>query len=353
MTKPMPTLNAILLTGLLAAGLSGTTDGAHPTFAQTLSQTRATTGEKPHGSSTHSATRLAPSQAALSASRAAIAADEGPVVAHVGETDLHEENIRGFLANLSESDRAALKRNPNLLSQFVRALLANQLALREALAKHWDQRPEVVEQLQRARELTIVESYLKSVNQPPANFPDAATVQSVYDTNKSAFVVPRQYHLAQIFIPVPADGEKAAMEKAAKKVADAEARLKKGEDFATVVHADSEARDAEQGGDTGWLPETQLKPELKNAVIGLSKGGVSDAVKLDDGWHILELIDTKASYTRPLSEVQDALAQKLRDERAAANRRAYLADLLKQNPPAINEIALTKILADSGTRATP
>jgi peptidylprolyl isomerase len=56
------------------------------------------------------------------------------------------------------------------------------------------------------------------------------------------------------------------------------------------------------------------------------------------------MLDTEASHTRPLAEVRDALVQRIRAERAEANRRAYVAELLKQSPPVLNEIALSKLL---------
>jgi len=67
-------------------------------------------------------------------------------------------------------------------------------------------------------------------------------------------------------------------------------------------------------------------------------------VRLDDGWHVLKLIDTEAAHSPPLSEVREALAQRMRAEKADANRRAYVAELLKQSSPIVNELALSKLL---------
>jgi parvulin-like peptidyl-prolyl isomerase len=76
----------------------------------------------------------------------------------------------------------------------------------------------------------------------------------------------------------------------------------------------------------------------------LAKAAITDPVRLDDGWHILKMLDTEASHTKPLTEVKEALVQRIRAERAEANRRAYVAELLKQSPPVVNEIALSKLL---------
>ena len=61
----------------------------------------------------------------------------------------------------------------------------------------------------------------------------------------------------------------------------------------------------------------------------------------------LKLIDTKAAYTRTLPEVRDQLSQQMRTERATMLRRAYLAELLKQHPPVLNELALSSLFDNS------
>jgi parvulin-like peptidyl-prolyl isomerase len=277
-------------------------------------------------------------------------APDGRIIARIGDTNLEEDKVRAMLAGLGAREYAALARDPALLAQFVRSLLANQLVLEEALAKQWDKRAEVAEQVQRARDAAIVESYLHMVSRVPDGFPDESIIQNVYEANKTAFLVPRQFQVAQIFVALPANADKATIEKAARKFGEIQLKLKApGADFAAIAKSDSDAKDTgERGGEIGWVPETQLRPEIKALVIGLAKGAVADPVKLDDGWHIVKLIDTKTATTRPLSEVRDELVQRIRDEQAATNRRAYLADLLKRNPPAINEIELARMLNERG-----
>jgi peptidylprolyl isomerase len=269
-------------------------------------------------------------------------------IARVGGTEIKEDDLRIFIAGLGEREQAALSRDPALLSQVVRQLLANHLILKEALAKRWDERPDIAEQLKRAREISIVESYLRSISQPPADFPGETTIQSVYDANRSAFLVPRQFLIGQIFVAQSNDADKAIAAKATKKVADIQLKLKQpNADFAAIARTDSDAKETgDRGGEVGWLSEAQLRPEIRALVLGLAKNAVSDPLKLDDGWHFVKLVDTKASYTRPLDQVRDQLIEKLRNEQTAAIRRAYVAELLKQTPPAINELALSRMLSE-------
>lgn len=275
------------------------------------------------------------------------------VVARLGTTDLSASDIRAYLGQLGPREQAAIARDPALLSQSVRLLLANQLALKEALAKKWDQDPAVAAQLEQVRRQAIVELYLQTVSAPPAGFPSEAEIESAYEANKTALLVPRQYHVAQIFIALAADADKDAEDKARHKVDEVSRKLKlPGADFAAVAAAESSEREtAERGGDIGWLAEAQMRAEIRGQVAGLAKGAVTEPVRLDDGWHVLKLVDTKAAVTRPLAEVHDLLAQRLREERATANRRSYLARLLEQTPPAINEIALTRLLDHSARQS--
>lgn len=271
------------------------------------------------------------------------------VIARVGGTNVSADEIRNYVAALGPRERAAFGQDPNLLSQAVRMMLANRIVLQEVVARKWDQQPSIAEQLDRVRESAAVELYLQSISTPPAGFPSDDELQKVYDANRAALLMPRQFQLAQIFVPIPKDADKAAEEKAKKAIDDAQRRLKApGADFAAIANDNS---DVKNGGDLGWIVESQIRPEIRTSVMELAKGAMSEPVRLEDGWHIIKLVDTKAAYTRTLPEVRDALVQQMRNERAAALRRAYLAEIVKQHPPVINELALSNLLSEQVSAA--
>ncbi|GGF47775.1 peptidylprolyl isomerase [Aliidongia dinghuensis] len=273
-------------------------------------------------------------------------ADDNDVIARAGDIEVKAADIRAYLEALDPREQAVIARNPATLSQSVRLLLAQRALLNEALAKKWDQEPAVAAQLQRVREGAIVETYLQSVSKPPEGYPSETEISAAYEANKTAFLVPRQFHVAQIFVAVSEDADKAAQDKARKKLDAIQAKLKqKGADFGAVAQSDSDdAETAKNHGELAWLLETQLRPEIRKAAAGLAKDAVSEPVRLDDGWHLVKLLDTKPAHTRTLSEVHDQLAQQMRAQRALENRRAYMAKLVEQDQPAINELALSKLL---------
>lgn len=264
------------------------------------------------------------------------------VVAHVGSTNVTATQLRAYLAALGAREREAIAKDPSLLTQAVRAMLSERVVLQEALAKKWDQQPGVAAQLDQMRERGLTELFLQSVSTPPTSFPSEEELQKTYDGNRSAFVAPRQFQLGHIFVTAPKDADRATEEKAKKSLEEIQRKLKAaGADFQAIARAESGVKDS---GDLGWVAEGQIRPEIRTQVMGLGKGAVSEPIRLDDGWHIIKLLDTKASYTRPLSEVREQLAQQMRTERAGALRRAYVAELVKQHPPVVNEIALSNLL---------
>jgi parvulin-like peptidyl-prolyl isomerase len=267
----------------------------------------------------------------------------GDIVGRVGDINVSVDEIRGYVASLGGRERDALTQQPALLNQAVRALLANRLVLQEVKAKKWDQQANVAAQLDRVRDSALVELYLQAASTPPASFPSDDELQKVYDANRAAFLMPRQFQLAQIFVAAPKDTDKATDDKAKAGLEDIQRKLKAGADFAALATEGG----APNGGNLGWLAENQVRPEIRTQVMGLAKSATSEPIRLDDGWHILKLVDTKASYTRTLPEVHDQLVQEMRAERAKMLRQAYLGELLKQHPPVLNELALSALIDKS------
>src|SRR5215469_3974139 len=220
---------------------------------------------------------------------------------------------------------------------------------KEALAKHWDTEPAVATLIQRARDNAVVESYLQSVSRPPDSYPSETELQAAYEARKAQLLVPRQFRIAQIYIALPKNADKAITEKAQTKLEAVKKGLHQpGADFTAISKAQSEEPDsAARGGELGWLADSQIQPEVRSQLGSLTKNSISEPIRLDDGWHILKVIDIKEPYTPALDEIRSALTQQLRNEKTQANSQAYLAKLLQQTPVAINELSLSKVLGKS------
>jgi parvulin-like peptidyl-prolyl isomerase len=274
------------------------------------------------------------------------AADDSQVIARVGDSQVTADDIRSAIQNLDANTQAAAAKDPAALSQVVRAILTQRLILKEALARKWDQDPAVTAALARVRDGVIAQSFLDSVSKPPASYPSDAEVQAAYDANKSQLVVPRQYQLAQIFIKCPKNADAATAAKAQVKLDGIRKALARhNADFSSVARAESdEPESAAKGGELGWLAENRIQPEIRAQLGNLTKGTVTQPIRLDDGWHILKVLDIKEPYTPELSEIKTQLIARMRTEKERQNSQQYIAKLVEQNPIQLNELGLSKVL---------
>jgi hypothetical protein len=276
--------------------------------------------------------------------------DASPIVARMGDVALHAHAVEKLVAGLSPADRAALAKDPKILTRVLAGALANRFLLNEALGKHWEEQPAVAAALERLRDNAIIQSYLASVAAAPTDFPTEADIETAYEVNKSALVAPVQYDVAQIFVASKDGADQETESKAREKILSLARQLRQaGANFAAIARANSEAKTtAARGGEIGWLSEAQLRPEIKAHVLGLKKGGVSEPIRLDDGWQILKLLDVKPAGTVTLDQVREALKQRLRQQRASELQRAYIGALIKANPISIDADALKNIGGASG-----
>ncbi|MFN5722878.1 MAG: peptidylprolyl isomerase, partial [Betaproteobacteria bacterium] len=103
-----------------------------------------------------------------------------------------------------------------------------------------------------------------------------------------------EYNIAQILITVP-EGASAAVVSERRAAADAAmARVRGGEDFATVAKAVSQDANRERGGEIGSRTADRLPDLFLEAVRPLSAGSIAPSVvRSGAGFHILKLVERR------------------------------------------------------------
>src|SRR4029078_9695979 len=124
---------------------------------------------------------------------------------------------------------------------------------------------------------------------------DDATLKQQYEEQKSHYVTPEQRLASHVLVKVDknadAAAQKAALEKAQKIAADA----RSGKDFAALAKSESDdAGYKAQGADLGWLEKGVTDPAFESALFALKKGDISDPVKSEEGFHVIQLRDVHA-----------------------------------------------------------
>jgi hypothetical protein len=264
------------------------------------------------------------------------------VLGSVATHQVQLKDVRASLAALPKYERESAMQDPALLQQMVRSLLVQKLVLERAAKEKWDQSPEITAYVARMKETAISESYLQSACAVPESYPSQAELAAAYEVSKPALLVPRSYRLAQVFIANAKDTKPGEPEKKLDEVRKMLATP--GADFAAIATAHSqETNSASRGGEIGWLTENQIQPAILSRLPALSLNAISEPVRLDDGWHILKVLDVRESFTPMLDQVKPRLISQMRAEKARANTQAYLAELVRGNPVAVNEVAVSQL----------
>jgi peptidyl-prolyl cis-trans isomerase C len=85
-------------------------------------------------------------------------------------------------------------------------------------------------------------------------------------------------------------------------------RLKKGEDFAKLAgELSKDPGSGKEGGDLGWFEKERMVPEFAEAAFKLDKGGVSEIVKTQFGFHIIKVDDKRDKAAPPYDGVKEQL----------------------------------------------
>jgi len=102
-----------------------------------------------------------------------------------------------------------------------------------------------------------------------------------------------EYHLGHILIATPENASPQQITKARNKAADIITRLKKGEKFSTLSITHSDASNALEGGDLGWMKLAQMPSLLTPYVEKMQANEFSDAIQSPSGFHVIQLFETR------------------------------------------------------------
>lgn len=277
------------------------------------------------------------------------AAGDAPtdIVAQQGDAKFTAADIRDMVDRQDPAVRAQLQASPTALAEFVRDRLLRQNLLAEAHTANWDQKADVIARANDARDTVIVQTYIASRIPMDPTFPSDAEIAAAYEANKARFMMPKQYHVSQIAILVPAGASKDVDEEARRKVVDLRQQaLKPMADFGALASRNSQDQaSAPHGGDMGWVREDALVPVVRDAISKLPDGSISQPLRSSEAWHLVKLFATRPAGVLPLDQVRDTLVQAMRQSRLQQATRTYLEDLVRKDPIQLNEIDLARRVA--------
>jgi peptidyl-prolyl cis-trans isomerase SurA len=111
-----------------------------------------------------------------------------------------------------------------------------------------------------------------------------------------------EVHLAHIQISIPSGATAADIQAAESKAEQAVAAIKGGMNFKAAAIRFSDAPDALDGGDLGWRRMDEVPPAFVDTIDAMKPGEVSGILHGPTGFHILQLIGTRAPGKQMVTE---------------------------------------------------
>ncbi|MDQ7004070.1 MAG: peptidylprolyl isomerase [Ghiorsea sp.] len=118
----------------------------------------------------------------------------------------------------------------------------------------------------------------------------------------------REVRTAQMFIALPADADAATVEYKREEADLYYQRFKDGEDFTKVVTLESDAPNANEGGDMGWVSQGGVKGAFTQ-IFEIPVGGITPPIRSAGGFHIVKVVDERVRTPENLKPYEEVRAR--------------------------------------------
>ena len=158
-------------------------------------------------------------------------------------------------------------------------------------------------------------------------------VRDWYEKFKDTLRIPQAHHAAHIFLT---RHDKSKPNREAEIRGIQRQLLNKEKTFAQLAkeHSDDD-RSRVLGGDLGWFTQERMPADFIAAVEKLKIGQFSEPVQTQLGWHIIIVMDRRASRVPALAEVKEEIAALLTSKRREEAVNGFLAGLRERSKQSV------------------
>lgn len=207
-----------------------------------------------------------------------------------------KQSVYDYIAK--EATSRGQKVDAQVKTAIVNKLIDSELVYQEAQKLGLDKQSDYIAREELSRRELLTSTFLQDyVKKNPIS--DADT-KAAYEEYKKAYGE-KEYSARHILVKTEAEAK------------DIIAQLGKGGDFSKIAKEKSlDPGSKDKGGDLGWFsPATMVKP-FSDGVAALAKGAVTAApVQSQFGWHVIKLVDTRASQPLAYEKVKEDLQKNL------------------------------------------
>jgi len=258
----------------------------------------------------------------------------GRIVARVGGTNITEAELSKKLAELPPFTRQQFA-GPEGMREFLDRVIEEEVLFQAAQRAGYENSDEVRDMVEAVTRRAMIQAYYRDEIEGNTVVPEEDII-AYYDEHPEQFQQRAQIKFRHIMTSTRQEAEAARQ------------RLLAGEDFASVARDVSEDASTSQAGGlvrTLYKGDALMSSGMSAAFIESlfegEVGEISQPLRSDRGWHIVQIEEMKPEGVKPLEEVRDTIEQSLKP---AATRKYYegqLEVLKNQLNTTVNEDVLT------------
>ncbi len=285
----------------------------------------------------------APLMAQTAPSASSSAAD--PVVITVGSQQIHASQFQQLFSGMPPEQRSViLTHQREVAQQYGKMLAYTQAAEHRGL----DRTSQFRFEMQMVRNKALATELVSALRKESR--PTDAQVKAYFDAHPDEFLQVRARHILIADSDTPGGASKLTPAQAEAKIQDVAARLKKGEDFATLAKQYSDDPGSKnKGGELGFVGYGQTVPEFQKQLWTLPVGQTSAPFQTRFGYHIVQAEEHRRVS---LDKARANIEQQLTDDAVQQKMDA----ISKETPVVLNDsyfAAHTPAPARPATPSTP
>ena len=239
--------------------------------------------------------------------------------------------LRSALAGVGAPERAQLLGDPARFRAFVEQEIARRRLLVAARTDGLADDPRVAWLAGRAGEQVVVNAFVNAriVAAVGPGFPDDERVREFYEANRERYALPERVAVSQIYLAGPQGS--ASRQRAVREAQAILAGIRDGSvsfELAAAEHS-GHAASATNGGFMGLVKVVDLRPELREAVLALAPGEVSEPLVGVEGVHLVRRGPTLPAQVPALDAVRERVVADLKRVASTELRRKLATSALE------------------------
>jgi peptidyl-prolyl cis-trans isomerase C len=260
----------------------------------------------------------------------AVSADEPlskDLLAKVGDWTLSVNEFNQRIENIKKAvpdfDSTKVDAKRMVLDELIR----QQLLVQEARQEKLDGSKEIKDAVKDFENTLLVQELVSKLTKDiKATEQDA---KDYYDKNPDLFVKPVEKQLREIVVPTEVEAK------------DILVQVLQGADFAQTARDRSKAKSATNGGDLGLVTEAPFE-QMRTAVAGLAKGGISSVFQGPDGYYIAKVENTQGGDKAAFNDIKEDLIKGLSIQKQQQAVLERLAEVSKKITVKVNTDLIDK-----------